>query len=144
MRIMSNKKIKKQEKCEASLQSKVINFVNDENVKNDIVFRLGLVSVIGLYQMGVQRDDVQNLEIMPAASIAYLLEKYRPDYFHYLSSEQTTFFAFLELFYDSVRTMARSLFILCLKTDDPKHPTLDIEELLRVRHKLLFCTGKVI
>jgi hypothetical protein len=114
----------------------IFHLIDDQNVQNDIVFRLGLLSAFSLICSGVPKNDIHRLEIMTATSVYYLVEKYIPDFKVIMSQDPNVASSFIDSFSDVVKSMANSMYLTCLNMDDPKHPHVDLNKVAGIRTKL--------
>lgn len=119
-----------------TVEGMIFHLIDDQNVQNDIVFRLGLLSAFSLICSGVSKNDIHRLEIMTATSVYYLVEKYIPDFKVIMSQDPNVASSFIDSFTDVVKSMANSMYLTCLNMDDPKHPHVDLNKVAEIRTKL--------
>ena len=120
-----------QEKNNIDVAREVVSLLNDKKVQEDRVVRLGMLSILGLYLQGVQKEDINRIEIMNAVFFKNVLENYRPELVQRL--DHNDFCLITEEFCDGLKSIVKAALLSCSRANN----TLDNDLVKKLRDSLM-------
>ena len=112
-----------QEKSNIDVASEVDGLLQDKKVQEDRVVRLGMLSILGLYLQGVQKEDITRIEVMNAVFFKNILENYRPELVQRLNCNDFCLMA--EEFCDGLKSIVKAALLSCFRAKNENSITLD-------------------